>query len=138
MPVAMEILCRTELTTQTRRTVHIPGSVARVFFINRSQLSFAEGSSHVNSSPKRRNEGIVERDATGSEESTFRSKVDIAFSKQTSSDDDDVDLVRLTGHKPVLERSFSLFALLSFSFMIVHSSMDITMLWLPEYRVERL
>ncbi|EXJ89092.1 hypothetical protein A1O3_02156 [Capronia epimyces CBS 606.96] len=34
---------------------------------------------------------------------------------------DDIDLVRLTGHKPVLERNYSRFALLAMSFMIVDS-----------------
>ncbi|CAH0033152.1 unnamed protein product [Clonostachys rhizophaga] len=35
--------------------------------------------------------------------------------------DDDLDLMQLTGHKPVLERNYSRFALLAFSFMIVDS-----------------
>ncbi|KIX01381.1 uncharacterized protein Z518_09106 [Rhinocladiella mackenziei CBS 650.93] len=35
--------------------------------------------------------------------------------------DDDLDLMELTGHKPVLQRNYSRFALLAFSFMIVDS-----------------
>lgn len=71
-------------------------------------------------------EGIAEHNSTGSDVSAFRNKVDTAPSEQTSFNDDDVDLMRLTGHKPVLERNFSLFALLSFSFMVVDSWLGIT------------
>ena len=39
---------------------------------------------------------------------------------------DDADLMRLTGHKPVLERNFSLLSLLAFSFMVVDSWLGIT------------
>ncbi|KAK2742936.1 hypothetical protein FQN57_005066 [Myotisia sp. PD_48] len=36
-------------------------------------------------------------------------------------DSDDLELVRITGHKPVLERNYDLFSLLAFSFMIIDS-----------------
>lgn len=39
---------------------------------------------------------------------------------------DDLDLMELTGHKAVLERNYSTFALLSMSFMIVDSFLGIT------------
>lgn len=71
-------------------------------------------------------EGIAEHSSTGSDEPAFCSKVDTAPSEQTSFDDEDVDLMRLTGHKPVLERNFSLLALLSFSFMVIDSWLGIT------------
>jgi choline transport protein len=38
---------------------------------------------------------------------------------------DDAELIRITGHKPVLERNFGLFSLLAFSFMIVDSWLGI-------------
>jgi choline transport protein len=46
-------------------------------------------------------------------------------SERTSLLSDDAELIRLTGHRPVLERNFSLFALLSFSFMVVDSWLGI-------------
>jgi choline transport protein len=46
-------------------------------------------------------------------------------SECTSLLSDDAELIRLTGHRPVLERNFSLFALLSFSFMVVDSWLGI-------------
>lgn len=38
---------------------------------------------------------------------------------------DDLDLIELTGHTPVLERNYSRFALLAMSFMVVDSFMGI-------------
>jgi choline transport protein len=40
---------------------------------------------------------------------------------RTGETQDDLDLLELTGHKPVLERNYSRFALLALSFVIVDS-----------------
>lgn len=69
---------------------------------------------------------IVGQNVINSDDSTYRGKTGTSLSEQASLDADDVDLMRLTGHKPVLERNFSLFALLSFSFMVVDSWLGIT------------
>lgn len=60
-------------------------------------------------------------------EADYRNRTNVVASESGSiTSSDEADLIRLTGHTPVLERNFSLFALLSFSFMVVDSWLGIT------------
>ncbi|KAL1845287.1 hypothetical protein VTK73DRAFT_741 [Phialemonium thermophilum] len=57
----------------------------------------------------------ITQQADGSEAGSHEKKLKAPMA------DDDLDLIQLTGHKPVLERNYSKIALLAFSFMIVDS-----------------